>query len=147
MTRRDSESAMVSNGKDLAWHGARNATATVACDDSCYSMHCVANALVNAILAVCHLGAMICHIICFSVLMSKINEIEDKIGPAPPGKELCILYLGAHEGKNDKGKTINIVEYNGGHTCDFVIFGSITLAILAALMLICLIVRIVVVRK
>ena len=134
---------MAASKEDLAWRGARSSAVVVSHDDSRYTLHRVA----NAILAVCQFAAMICHIVCFGVLMNKINEIEDKIGRPPSGEEVCILYLGSHEGKNDKGETINILEYNGGHTCDFVIFGSITLAIFAALMLICLIVRIVLVRK
>ena len=134
---------MAASKEDSSWRGTRSFAVVTSHDDSRYTMHRVA----NAILAVCQFAAMICHIVCFGVLMSKINEIEDKIGPAPSGEEVCILYLGTHEAKNDKGKTVNIVEYNGGHTCDFVIFGSITLAIFAALMMICLIVRIVLVRK
>ena len=96
--------------------------------------------VIYLILAVCQFAAMICHIICFGVLLNKINEIKDKIG-RPPDGEVCILYMGLTE-----NKTLT-VEYNGWHSCDFVIFSSIILAIMAGIMLISLIVRIILVNK
>ena len=121
--------------EDLDWRGTRIA-ATVE-PDTRYTLHRVT----NLIFAVCQFAAMICHIICFGVLLNKINEIEDKIGH-PPDKEICILYAGFHEGVNSTD-----VEYNGGRSCEFVAFGSVMLAIMAAIMLIFLIVRIFLVSK
>ena len=132
---------MAASKQDLDWRGARGA-ATVAYDpNSRYTLHRVA----NAILAVCQFAAMICHIVCFGVMLNKINEIEDKIG-RPASDEVCILYMTA-EKTTDGNKEIIVVHYNGGHTCSFVVFASIALAILAAMMLIFLIVRIVLVKK
>ena len=103
-----------------------------------YTLHRVA----NAIFAVCQLAAMICHIICFGVLLSKINELEEKIGRAPEGQEVCIFYM-----KATKFNNTDVLEYNEGHTCAFIVFTSIGLAILAAVMLIFLIVRIIFIKK
>lgn len=132
---------------DLAWRSARiSIVAAVAYDDSRYTLHRVA----NVILAVGQLAAIICHSICFGMMISKIDEIENKIGrPLDPvsgnpdvGSSVCILYMGTtkyHGG--------DVVEYNGGQTCDFVIFASMSLAILAAMTMIFLIVRIVLVKR
>ena len=125
--------------EDLDWRGARIA-ATVE-PDTRYTLHRVT----NLIFAVCQFAAMICHIICFGVLLNKINEIKDKIG-RPPGEEVCLLYIGVTDTVID-GETYKKVEYNGGHSCDFVIFGSIILAIMAGIMLIFFIVRILLVNK
>lgn len=103
-----------------------------------YTLHRVA----NAIFAVCQLAAMICHIICFGVLLSKINELEEKFGRPEGDQEVCILYM-----KSVKNGSNDYLTYNEGHTCAFVIFTSIGLAILAAIMLIFLIVRIIFIKK
>lgn len=124
---------------DVDWRVAREATTIEA--DSRYTLHRVA----NAIMAVCQFAAMICHIICFGVLLSKTNEIENKLGRPPKDEEVCILYLGLSDEKDANNHPV--VKYNGGHSCEFVIFASIGLAILAAIMLIFLIVRIFLVKK
>ena len=125
--------------EDLDWRDARIA-ATVE-RDTRYTLHRVT----NLIFAVCQFAAMICHIICFGVLLTKINEIKDKLGRRP-AKETCILYIGVHQ-EQENGTTYNIVEYNGGHSCEFVAFGSVMLSIMAAIMLIFLIVRLFLVSK
>ena len=126
--------------EDLDWRDVRIA-ATVE-RDTRYTLHRVT----NLIIAVCQFAAMICHIICFGVLLNKINEIEDKLGRPPPDKEVCILYIGLREAEIN-GTEHEFVEYNGGHSCEFVAFGSVMLAIMAAIMLIFLIVRIFLVSK
>ena len=117
--------------EDADWRGERDAAASER--DTRYTLHRVA----NLILAVCQFAAMICHIICFGVLLTKINQLDDKLNIA--GDKVCVLYMSA----NDSNK----VEYNGGHTCDFVIFTSVILTIMAAIMLIFLIVRLFLVNK
>ena len=122
--------------EDLDWRDARIAAKVE--PDTRYTLHRVT----NLIFAVCQFAAMICHIICFGVLLSKISEIEDKIGRPPDNRQVCIFYMSTttYEGKD-------VVQYSGGHSCEFIAFGSIVLTIMAAIMLIFLIVRIVFVRK
>ena len=125
--------------EDLDWRDVRNA-ATVE-PDTRYTLHRVT----NLIFAVCQFAAMICHIICFGVLLSKISELEEKTGH-PADKEVCVLYIGLTKTQIN-GTTHELVEYNGGHSCEFVAFGSVMLAIMAAIMLIFLTVRIFLVNK
>ena len=123
--------------EDLDWRDVRIA-ATME-PDTRYTLHRVA----NLIFAVCQFAAMICHIICFGVLLNKINEIEDKFPRPPDDRQVCIFYMTTTK---DQGGN-EVIQYNGGHSCEFVAFGSIVLTIMAAIMLIFLIVRIVFLSK
>ena len=127
--------------EDLDWRNVRN-VATVE-PDTRYTLHRVA----NLIFAVCQFAAMICHIICFGVLLSKISELEEKIGRPPDNRQVCIFYMTTTTTKDDEGKDVTEFQYNGGHSCEFVAFGSIVLTIMAAIMLIFLIVRIFLIKK
>ena len=122
--------------EDLDWRNVRNAAPVES--DSRYTLHRVT----NLIFAVCQFVAMLCHIICFGVLLNKIHELEDRIG-RPSDTEICILYMTT--GKFNE--TQDVVKYNGGHSCEFVAFGSVVLAIMAAGMLVFLIVRLFLVKK
>ena len=123
--------------EDLDWRGDRDATPAER--DARYTLHRVS----NLILAVCQFAAMICHIICFGVLLSKNHEIEHNFAEQP-GRETCIFYISAKsvEGQEDKA-----IEYNGGRPCDFIAFAAMALAVLAGIMLIFLIVRLILVSK
>jgi len=118
--------------EDLAWRGINP---TVQQLDPRYTLHRVT----NIVFIVCHFAAMICHIICFSVLLSKHQEIKDKLD-YHGGSKICILYMGHDSDTNE-------VEFNGEHTCDFVIVGSIILTVLAVLSQLGLLIRTVLMRK
>lgn len=123
--------------EDLDWRGVRNASLLEA--DNRYTMH----RLTNAIFVVCYFAAMICHIVCFGVLLNKLNEIKDKIGD-PPNTEVCVLYVDV---SNVKINGTPVAEYKGKHTCDMVIYTSIILAISAVGMMIFLSIRTYFVKK
>ena len=108
--------------------------------DTRYTLHRVA----NLIMAVCQFAAMICHIICFGVLLSKNHEIDSKLRQQP-GRETCIFFMTSTGNKDSKGDLE--FKYNGGRPCDFIAFTAIALAILAGIMLIFLIVRLIFVSK
>ena len=124
---------------DRDWRASHNPEA--AKHDDRYSLHRVA----NAIFIVCYFAAMICHIVCFGVLLSKNQELRDQTDPLPDSR-VCILYMDV--GKNPAvNKTNDIVNYEGGHSCEFTAFGSVALTILAIAMMICLVVRTIFINK
>ena len=59
--------------EDLDWRSDRLAAVARAEADNPYTLHRVA----NAIFVVCHFAAMICYIVCFGVLLSKQDELEN----------------------------------------------------------------------
>ena len=116
--------------EDADWRGERDAALVER--DTRYTLHRVT----NLILVVCQFAAVICHIVCFGVLLTKINQLDDV---NIPGDDVCVLYMSVNDS--------NAVKYSGGSTCNFVIFTSVILTILAATMLIFLIVRLFLVSK
>ena len=124
--------------EDANWRDERNFA--ISERDTRYTLHRVA----NLILAVCQFAAMICHIICFGVLLSKNNELDSKLGEQP-GRETCIFYMSETDNKDSNDHPG--IKYNGGHPCDFIAFTAIALAVLAAIMLIFLIVRLIFVNR
>ena len=116
---------------DLSWRGL---TAPAAEEPpQRYTMHRVA----NAIIFVCMFAALICHIVCFASLLSKHNEYVDKL-PYDDKSEVCILYMDTYNRYNNATR---VVEFKGKHSCDFAIYGSVSLAIIAVIMMIALGVR------
>lgn len=110
---------------------------TKAGDDTPYVLHLV----FNAILVACQFAAMICHIVCFSVLLRKANELDDKLG-VYPNKETCVLFI-----RRYSNGTREFVEYNSGSACAFIIYTSIMLMIMAIIMMIFIILRTIFIKK
>ena len=125
---------------DRDWRDIRNAKAAEL--DDRYSLHRVA----NVIFIVCFFAAMICHIVCFGVLLSKNQELRDNTDPLP-GSTVCILYMDVGKNPTVNKTNIDIVTYEGGHSCEFVAFGSVSLTILAIAMMICLVIRTIFINK
>ena len=91
----------------------------------------------KSLLTVCQFAAMICHLICFVVMLNKTRELQNKLGY----NGACILYINAY----DNG-TNAAVEYNDV-PCYFVTYGSLWLAAMAAYVTGFLIVRLVQVKR
>ena len=98
-----------------------------------YTVHRVA----NAVMFVCIFAALICHIVCFASLLTKHNELVDKLSYVNKS-EVCILYM---DTRNPYGNATCIVEFKGKHSCDFAVYGSVSLSLIAVIMMIALGVR------
>ena len=107
--------------------GARNSSAARA------DPRCTPHRVANGFLAVCQFAAMICHLICFVVMLNKTRELQNKLGH----DGACILYISAY----DNGTNVP-VEYNDV-PCYFVTYGSLWLAAMAVYVTGFLIVRLV----
>jgi len=122
----------MANKEDLNWRGLKSQVAGEPYQR--YTMHRVA----NAIMFVCIFAVLICHIVCFASLLTKHNELKDKVVPPGAHSKVCILYMDSYSPYNNGTR---VIEFKGKHSCDFAIFGSVSLAILAVIMMIALAVR------
>ena len=106
--------------------------------------------IANIAIAAACFAAMICCIVCLSVMAHKHNEVIHNIDPenkaSSSDKEVCILYA-TTEDINTNGTLKGRPKWNKSHTCQFVIFGSSFVAGLLLLAIAYYIVRVFIMRR